>query len=136
MSKKSSRRWDSRHPDSTSNFWTKVCPNSTFLDNDRHLLDGHLCDLCFGIEIRASRGAIVRENDSDRNSRTCLAARSARRDDSRRDLGRDRAKEAAKMNVERAPCSVLNAVKTKSGRSWPAGRLCQGVQGKGWRCQD
>jgi hypothetical protein len=62
-------------------------------------------DLCFGIEIRASRGAIVRENDSDRNSRTCLAARSARWDDSRRDLGRDRAKEAAKMNVERAPCS-------------------------------
>ncbi len=57
-------------------------------------------DLCFGIEIRASRGAIVRENDADRNSRTCLAARSARRDDSRRDLGRDRAKEAAKMNVE------------------------------------
>src|SRR5262249_51568596 len=50
----------------------------------------------------------------------CLAARSARRDDSRRDLGCDRAKEAAKMNVERAPCSVLNAVKTKSGRSWPA----------------
>jgi hypothetical protein len=57
-------------------------------------------DLCFGIEIRASRGAIVRENDADRNSRTCLAARGARRDDSRRDLGRDRAKEAAKMNVE------------------------------------
>src|SRR4030095_4252564 len=43
-------------------------------------------DLCFGIEIRASRGAIVRENDADRNSRTCLAARSARRGDSRRDL--------------------------------------------------
>jgi hypothetical protein len=38
-------------------------------------------DLCFGIEIRESRGAIVRENDSDRNSRTCLADRSARRDD-------------------------------------------------------
>src|SRR5262245_3864709 len=60
-------------------------------------------DLCFGIEIRASRGAIVRENDADRDSRTCLAARSARRDDSRRDLGRDRAKEAAKMNVKRVP---------------------------------
>jgi hypothetical protein len=69
-------------------------------------------DLCFGIEIRASRGAIVRENDPDRNSRTCLAARSARREDSRRDLGRDRAKEAAKMNVERAPCSDSYAVKS------------------------
>jgi hypothetical protein len=57
-------------------------------------------DLCFGIEIRASRGAIVRENDADRNSRTGLAAHSARRNDSRRDLGRDRVKEAAKMNVE------------------------------------
>src|SRR5215468_2291118 len=70
-------------------------------------------DLCFGIEIRASRGAIVRENDADRNSRTCLAARSARRDDSRRDLGRDRAKEAAKMNVERAHVQILKAVKTR-----------------------
>jgi hypothetical protein len=69
-------------------------------------------DLCFGIEIRASRGAIVRENDPDRNFRTCLAARSARRDDSRRDLGRDRAIEATKMNVERAPCSDSYAVKT------------------------
>src|SRR5262249_4843708 len=78
-------------------------------------------DLCFGIEIRASSGAIVRENDSDRNSRTCLAARSARRDDSRRDLGRDRAKEAAKMNVERAPCSdLLKCVKRKG---WGAQRL-------------
>ena len=56
-------------------------------------------DFCFGIELRASRGAIVRANDADRNSRIYLAARSARRDDSRRDLGRDRAKEAAKMNV-------------------------------------
>jgi hypothetical protein len=56
-------------------------------------------DLCFGIEIRASRERWFLENDTDRNSRTCLAARSARRDDSRRDLGRDRAKEAAKMNV-------------------------------------
>jgi len=62
-------------------------------------------DLCFGIEIRASRGTIVRENDSDRNSRTGVAGRSARRDDSRRNVGRDRAKEAAKMNVERAPRS-------------------------------
>src|SRR5215813_10763397 len=78
-------------------------------------------DLCFGIEIRASKGAIVRENDADRNSGTCLTARSARRDDSRRDLGRNRAKEAAKMNVERAHS---NAVKR------PAGRLSQGVQEK------
>src|SRR6516225_7177343 len=31
------------------------------------------------------------------------AARSARRDDGRRDVGRDRAKKAAKMNVERSP---------------------------------
>jgi hypothetical protein len=69
------------------------------LDNDLHFLDGHLWICAF------------RENDADRNSRTCLAARSARRDDSRRDLGRDRAKEAAKMNVERVP-------------SWTAGRLC------------
>ena len=72
-------------------------------------------DLCFGIEIRASRGAIVRENDSDRNSRTCLAARSARRDDSRGDLGRDRAKEAEKMNVESA------MFRYESGRSWLLG---------------
>ena len=64
-------------------------------------------DLCFGIEIGASRGAIVRENDSDRNSRTCLADRSARRDDSRRDLGRDRAKEAAKMNVGERHVQIL-----------------------------
>src|SRR5215475_8699541 len=28
MSKKSSRRWDIRHPDSTSNFWTKGCAKS------------------------------------------------------------------------------------------------------------
>src|SRR5262249_16463962 len=111
MSKKSSRRWAIRHPHSTSNFWTKVCPNSTFLDNDLHFLDGHLW-ICFGIEIRGSRGAIVRENDADRNSRTCLAARSARRDDSRRDLGRDRAKEAAKMNVERAHVQILKAVRS------------------------
>src|SRR5262245_38415139 len=40
------------------------------------------------------------------------AARSARRDDSRRDLGRDRAKETATMNVERAHVQILNAVKT------------------------
>jgi hypothetical protein len=33
------------------------------------------------------------------NSRTCFAARSARRDDCRRDVGRNRAKKAAKMNV-------------------------------------
>ena len=29
-----------------------------FLDNDLRFLDSHLSDLCFGIEIRASRGAI------------------------------------------------------------------------------
>src|SRR5262249_4020818 len=40
-----------------------------------------------------------RKNDADRTSRTCFAARSARRDDCRRDVGRDRAKKAAKMNV-------------------------------------
>src|SRR5262245_65161725 len=34
---------------------------------------------------------------ADRNSRTCFAGRSARRDDCRRDVGRDRAKKAAKM---------------------------------------
>src|SRR5262249_45697046 len=39
----------------------------------------------------------ARENDTDRNSRTCFAGRSARRDDGRRDVGRDRAKKAAKM---------------------------------------
>src|SRR5262249_38866121 len=33
----------------------------------------------------------------------CFAARSARRVDRRRDVGRDRAKKAAKMNMERAP---------------------------------
>src|SRR5262245_56502413 len=55
---KSSRRWDIRHPDSTSNFWTKVRPNSTYLDNDLHFLDSHLNDLRFEIEIRASRGTI------------------------------------------------------------------------------
>src|SRR6516225_11881272 len=74
-------------------------------------------DLCFAIEIRASRGAIVQENDADRNSRTCLAARSARRDDSRRDLGRHRAKETAKMNVERAPCSESPCLAPKSIRN-------------------
>jgi len=42
----------------------------------------------------------AKTNDADRNSRTCFAARSARRDDCRRDVGRDRAKKAAKMNVE------------------------------------
>jgi hypothetical protein len=30
MSKKSSRRWDIRHPDSTSNFWTKVSSSRVF----------------------------------------------------------------------------------------------------------
>src|SRR5215471_20132587 len=58
-------------------FWTAICG---FMLWDRN---------------QSVQGAIVRENDADRNSRTCLAARSARRDDSRRDLGRDRAKEAA-----------------------------------------
>ena len=29
--------------DSTSSFWTKACLNSTFLDNDVHFLDSHLC---------------------------------------------------------------------------------------------
>src|SRR2546429_9823335 len=28
-----------------------------FLDDDLHFLDSHLCDLCFGIEIRASKGS-------------------------------------------------------------------------------
>ena len=37
----------------------------------------------------------------------CFAARSTRRDDRRRDMGRDRAKKATKMNVERAPCLRL-----------------------------
>jgi hypothetical protein len=33
------------------------------LDTDLHFLDSHLCDLCFGIEIRASRGAIPWTHD-------------------------------------------------------------------------
>src|SRR6516165_3679497 len=76
-------------------FWTAICG---FVLWDRNQI---------------VQGAIVRQNDSDRNSRTCLGARSARRDDSRRDLGRDRAKEAAKMNVERAHVQILKAVKTR-----------------------
>src|SRR5262245_48320608 len=32
--------------------------NKTYLDNDLHFLDSHLNDLCFEIEIRASRGTI------------------------------------------------------------------------------
>jgi hypothetical protein len=56
----------------TSNFWTRsVCQSeiasrqhgpparmSFFGDNDLRFLDSHLDDLRFGIEIRASRGAI------------------------------------------------------------------------------
>src|SRR5215470_13900928 len=75
-------------------FWTTTCIFWTAI-----------CGFVLWDRNQSVQGAIVRENDADRNSRTCLAARSARRDDSRRGLGRDRAKEAAKMNLERAPCS-------------------------------
>jgi hypothetical protein len=63
-----------RHPDSTSKFLDKRSVRSEvlasraastgflrecrFLDNDLRFLDSHLNDLRFGIEIRASRGAI------------------------------------------------------------------------------
>jgi hypothetical protein len=54
MSKKSSRRWDTRHSDSTSNFWTRSeffesqaastggLREYRFLDNDLHFLDSYL----------------------------------------------------------------------------------------------
>src|SRR5215471_18304890 len=87
-------------------FWTTTCIFWTAI-----------CGFVLWDRNQSVQGAIVRENDADRNSRTCLAARSARRDDSRRDLGRDRAKEAAKMNVERAPCSESPCLAPKSIRN-------------------
>src|SRR6516165_1603247 len=74
-----------------------------------------ICGLVLWDKNQSVQGAI--ENDADRNSRTCLGARSARRDDSRRDLGRHRAKETAKMNVERAPCSESPCLAPKSIRN-------------------
>src|SRR5262245_27344803 len=87
-------------------FWTTTCIFWTAI-----------CGFVLWDRNQSVQGAVVRENDADRNSRTCLAARSARRDDSRRDLGRDRAKEAAKMNVERAPCSEPPCLAPKSIRN-------------------
>src|SRR5215831_10764258 len=86
-------------------FWTPTCIFWTAI-----------CGFVLWDRNQSVQGGVVRENDADRNSRTCLAARSARRDDSRRDLGRDRAKEAAKMNVERAPCSESPCLPPKSIR--------------------
>ena len=64
--------------DAAAKIWTTTCiSRQPFID------------LRFGIKIRASTGAIVRENDSDRNSRTYLGTPSARRDGCRCDVGRD-----------------------------------------------
>src|SRR5262249_20544741 len=70
----------------------------------------------------------AKTNDADRNSRTCFAARSARRDDCRRDVGRDRAKKAAKMNVEPR---LEPSANPKLIVDWPVEALARG--GLHWR---
>src|SRR5215813_13085369 len=72
-------------------------------------------ELCLGQDVPNLK---VFKNDADRNSRTCFAARSARRDDCRRDVGRDRAKKAAKMNVERAPCLRSRFLRRQNESDW------------------
>jgi hypothetical protein len=60
-----------------------------------------------------------RENDADRNSRTCFAARSTRRDDRRRDMGRDRAKKSHEdecgTSAQQLKCLIVTDEFTKEG---------------------
>jgi hypothetical protein len=60
-----------------------------------------------------------RENDAARNSRICFAARSTRRDDRRRDMGRDRAKKSHEdecgTSAQQLKCLIVTDEFTKEG---------------------